>query len=91
LAFLIIANFIFLGSIHITALIIGAFTDERIVNIYLKKGTFPINPIKNAKVLSETKDEIEIILQDEEKERNLTIRKDIVEAIEDLENIEKFC
>lgn len=49
-----------------------------------------MNPVKNAKVLSETNDEIEIILQDEEKERNLTIRKDIVEAIEDLENIEKY-
>lgn len=49
LAFLIIVNFIFLGSIPITALIIGTFTDERIVNIYLKKGTFSINPIKNAK------------------------------------------
>ena len=77
-------------NLLVIAFIEGTFTDERIINIYLKKGTFPINPIKNAKVLSETKDEIEIILRDEEKERNLTVLKHMVKVIEDLKNVDKF-
>lgn len=73
-------------SMAFNAIIDGIPKNPRMVNIYLNKqqNFWGDNVINNARVIRETKDEIEIEIPNGKCSKNFIIKKDAIEAIENL-------